>query len=275
MRKILLPVFAFIILMNVSRTAGAQNAPVIADAGTATGREVTLIAPGGIRAAVEQLIPDFEQKTGFKVIATFVSGGGSKQQVLRGDLFDLPIVQPPYPDVLASGYVVESSATPLASVAVGVAVKKGAPKPDISTPAAVKKMLLDAKSITCPDAATGAAAGVSINEMLKKLDIDEKVEPKIKRLRGSGPGGAGGGTAVSATVARGEAEIGMTFISEMNDPGIDIVGVLPREVSPRTTLVGFVSTHAKNPEAAKALLQYLSSAKATAVYASLGMEPGR
>jgi molybdate transport system substrate-binding protein len=262
MRRILLSAVAVAILISVPRCARAQT-------------EVTLIAPGGIRSAVEQLTPGFEQKTGYKVNATFRSGGGTTQQVVRGDVFDVPIVQPPYPDVLASGNVVESSATPLASVAVGVAVKKGAPKPDISTPEAVKKMLLSSKSIACPDAATGAAAGVSINEMLKKLGIDEQIEPKLMRVRGAGPGGAGGGDTAMAMVAKGEVEIGLTFLSEMNDPGIDRVGALPREISPRTALVGFVSTHAKNAEAAKALLQYLSSPQAAAVYKGIGMEPGR
>src|SRR6202030_4691491 len=106
------------------------------------------------------------------------------QQVTRGEVFDVPIVQPPYPEVLASGNVVASSATPLASVALGVAVRKGAPKPDISTPDAVKRMLLAAKSISYPDAASGAAAGVSFNETLKKLGIAEEMEPKIKRAQG-------------------------------------------------------------------------------------------
>jgi molybdate transport system substrate-binding protein len=261
-RFFFLSVVAVAVSLSISGIALAQT-------------EVTLIAPGGIRAPIEQLIPGFEKKTGYKVNATFGSGGGTKQQVVRGDVFDVPIVQPPLPDVLASGNVVESTATPLASVAVGVAVKKGAPKPDISTTDAVKKMLLSAKSIVCPDAATGAAAGVSINEMLKRLGIDEQVEPKLKRPKGNGPGGAGGGAVVSAMVGKGEVEIGMTFISEMNDPGIDIVGPLPREVVPWTPLVGFVSTHAKNPEAAKALLQYLSSPEAAAVYKSLGMQPGK
>jgi molybdate transport system substrate-binding protein len=237
--------------------------------------EVTLIAPGGIRAPIEKLIPGFEKKSGYKVNATFGSGGGTKKQVIQGDVFDVPIVQPPLPEVIASGNVVESTATPLASVAVGVAVKKGAPKPDISSTEAVKKMLLSAKSIVCPDAATGAAAGVSINEMLKRLGIDDQIEPKLTRPKGAGPGGAGGGAVVSSMVGKGEVEIGMTFISEMNDPGIDIVGPLPREVIPWTPLVGYVSTHAKNPEAAKALLKYLSSSEAAVVYKSLGMQPGK
>jgi len=262
MRRILLPAGTVAVLLSLSCGVRAQT-------------EVTLVAPGGIRSAVEQMAPGFEQKTGYKIKGTFLSGGGTKQEVVRGGAYDVPIVQPPYPDVLASGNVVEASATPLASVAVGVAVKKGAPRPDISTPEAVKKMLLAAKSISSPDASTGAAAGVSINEMLKKLGIDEQIEPKLKRVKGKGPGGAGGGDVAMAMVASGEVEIGLTFLSEMNDPGIDRVGALPREISPRTTLVGFISAHAKNPEAAKALLQYLSSPAAAAVYKAIGMEPGR
>src|SRR5258706_11441591 len=115
--------------------------------------EVTLIAPGGIRAAVEQMIPAFEKKTGHKVKATFGSGNGTKAQVTKGDAFDVPIVQPPFPELLASGNVVAASETPLAHVAVGVAVRPGTPHPDISTPEAVEKMLLSAKSNSYPDPA--------------------------------------------------------------------------------------------------------------------------
>jgi molybdate transport system substrate-binding protein len=229
--------------------------------------EVTLIAPGGIRAAVEQLIPGFEHKTGRKVKATFGSGLGTKKQVASGEAFDVPIVQPPFPEVLSSGNVVASSATPLASVAVGVAVRKGAPKPDISTPEAVKKMLLAAKSISYPDPKGGAAAGVSFDQTLRQLGIADQVESKLKRAQG--------GAGAMAMAAKGEVEIGLTFVSEMEDPGIDIVGALPREISQPTTLVGFVSTHAKDPAGAKALLEYLSSAEAAPVYKKLHMEPGR
>src|SRR5438067_13063891 len=101
---------------------------------SAIAADITLIAPGGIRAAVEQMIPAFEKKTGNTVKATFGSGNGTKQRVVKGDAFDVPIVQPPYPDVLASGNVIKSTETPLAHVAVGVAVRPGTPHPDISTP---------------------------------------------------------------------------------------------------------------------------------------------
>src|ERR1700730_17431530 len=109
--------------------------------------EVTLIAPGGIRTSIEQLIPGFEHKPGYKGKATFGSGGGTRKQVVQGDAFDVPVVQPPLQDVLASGNVAAVTLTPLAKVSVGVAVRKGASKPDISTPEAVKRTPLAAHSI--------------------------------------------------------------------------------------------------------------------------------
>src|SRR3954454_14026759 len=86
--------------------------------------EITLIATGGIREAIEKMIPEFERKTGHTVKATFGSGGGTKQQVMRGEAFDVPIVQPPLAEVLASGHVARGTETPLATVPVAVAVRK-------------------------------------------------------------------------------------------------------------------------------------------------------
>jgi molybdate transport system substrate-binding protein len=187
--------------------------------------------------------------------------------VVRGEPFDVPIVQPPYPDVLASGHVVVSSETPLATVAVAVAVRKGSVKPDISTPDAVRRMLLAAKTISYPDGASGAAAGVSFDATLEKLGIADQMKPKIKRAQG--------GAGAMALLAKGDVEIGLTFLSEITDPGVDVVGPLPRDISTPTALVGFLSAHAKAPEAAKALLVYLSSPEAAAAYRSCGMQPGR
>ena len=230
--------------------------------------EVTLIAPGGIRAAIVQMIPIFEKKTGHKVRATFGSGGGTKQQVARGEAFDVPIVQPPYPEVLASGHVVATSETPLARVAVGVAVRKGAAKPDISTPDAVKRLLLGSKLISYPNPSGGAAAGVSFDETLRKLGIADQMKPKIKLAQG--------GAGAMALVASGEVEIGLTFISEIiTEAGVDVVGPLPPEISTPTSLIAFVSAHTKAPDAAKALLAYLSSADAAVVYRAVGMEPAQ
>jgi len=138
--------------------SSAVLALVVAGATSASAVEVTLIAPGGIRAALQQMIPDFERKTGNTVKATYGSGGGTKAQVVKGDPFDVPVVQVPYDDVIKSGHVVVASETPLANVSVGLAVRTGTPKPDISTADAVKKLLLGAKFISYPNGAAGSAS---------------------------------------------------------------------------------------------------------------------
>ena len=142
--------------------------------------------------------------------ATFGSGGGTKARVIKGDPFDVPIVQPPLELVIASGHVIKDSETPLAVAPIAVAVRAGAAKPDISTSNSVKRMLLAAKSITYPNvegSAEGGAAGVSINETLARLGIVEAMRSKTK------PSATGFATA--KMVAAGEAEIGLVFLSEM------------------------------------------------------------
>ena len=225
--------------------------------------EITLISPASIRPALEQLLPGFERKTGDTVKVTFANGGRNKQQVASGEaVFDVAILQPPYPEVLASGHVVANSAAPFASLPIGVAVKHGAAKPDLSTADSVRRMLLSAKSITYPASAGGAAAGVSIEATFTMLGIAEQMKPKVRT----------GGGAI-AQVATGEVELYMTFLSEMIAPGIDLVGPLPPEISTPTALVGLMSTSAKNPAAAQNLLNYLSSSEATEIYKAHWMLP--
>jgi molybdate transport system substrate-binding protein len=233
--------------------------------GVSAGEPVTLIAPIGARAALQSLFPGFQDKTGYTVNATFGSGLATKKQIAQGDVFDVPIAQPPFPEILASGNVIRGSETPIASVSVAVAVKKGDPKPDITTPDAVRKMLLAAKSVSFPAPSFGAAAGVSFEKTLALLGIAKEMEPKLIRTQG--------GYAAMSLVAEGKADIGLTFLSEMNDPGIDIVGPLPAEISPPTKLVGFISAHGKNPAGAKALLDYLRSVAAATGYQKNGMQP--
>jgi molybdate transport system substrate-binding protein len=248
--------------------ASAALALALGSSTCASAVELTLIAPGGIRAALQQLFPGFEKKTGNTVKGTFGSGLGTKERVVKGEAFDVPVVQVPYEDVIKSGHVVVASETPLANVSVGLAVRTGAPKPDISTADAVKKLLLGAKSISYPNAANGAAAGVSFDETLKKLGIADEMKPKIKIAQG--------GAGAMALLAKGEVEYGLTFVSEIiTEPGVEAVGPLPRDISTPTFLSAFLSADSKNAEAAKALISYLSSPEAAAVYKERGMLPGR
>ena len=176
--------------------------------------EITLIGPGGIRAAGQELVTAFEKATGHKVTATFGSGGGTKERVIRGEPFDVPIVQLPLEPVIASGHVVAASETWLANVAVGLAVRSGAPKPDISNADAVKRLLLGAKAIAYPNAATGAGAGISFNATLQKLGIAEVMQPKIKIAQG--------GRGAMELLAKGEVDFGLTYISEIiTEPGVE------------------------------------------------------
>ena len=248
--------------------SSAILAAALGCAASASAVELTLIAPGGFRQAGTQLIAEFEKKTGNTVKATFGSGGGTKARVVKGEPFDVPIVQPPYQDVIASGHVVATSETPVANVAVGLAVRAGAPKPDISNAEAVKKLLLSAKAIAYPDAANGAGAGVSFDETLKKLGIYDQVQAKRKPAQG--------GAGAMALLAKSEVDYGLTYMSEiLPEPGVEAVGPLPKDIAPPTYLIGFVGKDSKNPDAAKALLAFLTSPEAAAVYKARGMEPGK
>ena len=248
--------------------SSAVAALILCGPSEARAQEVTLVAPGGMRCPIDRMTPDFNKKTGHVLKATIGAGGATHQQVVRGAPFDVPVVQPPYQDVIASGNVITGTETPLATVAIVVVVRKGERKPDISTPDAVKRMLLAAKAISYPDGANGlgGAAGVSFDDTQKKLGILDEMKPKVKRVQG---------VSLMQLLTRGDIDVAVTFSSEVNDPGVDVVGVLPRAISTPTALVGFISSHAKSPDAAKALLSYLSSSDAAAAYRACAMQPGR
>lgn len=227
---------------------------------------VTLISPGSVQPSIEELIPAFEAKTGRKVTATFASGGVTRQQVMRGEIFDVIILQPPYPEVLATGNVNAGSAVTLVTVALGIAGRKGAPKPDISTPEAVKRVLLASRGVAYPDE-PGGASGIAFLKVLDQLGIRQQMEPKLKH------GGTGGST--MELVVSGEADYGITFMSGMNRPGVEAIGPIPSELAPPTGYVGFLSANAKDPAAGKALLDYLASPAAAHAYTSRGFKAGQ
>src|SRR5436309_1297135 len=133
--------------------SAAVVAIVACGAQSARAEEVTLVAPGGMRCPLDVMKSGFEKKTGHILKATIGAGGATHRQVVQGAPFDVPVVQPPYKDVIDSGNVIASTETPLATVGIVVVVKKGEHKPDISSADAVKRMLLAAKGISYPDGA--------------------------------------------------------------------------------------------------------------------------
>ena len=227
---------------------------------------VTIVSRGD--DAFKKLVAEFEAKTGRKVAVRFPNFIESRDTIVKGEPFDVGIVEFPHDaDVIASGNVVSSSATLIANGWMAVAVKKGAPKPDISTPSAVKRMLLNAKSIAYPDPEGGTgASGVNVVTMLRRLGIEDAVKAKTTLTRG-------GGRAM-AMAASGETEIGITYyIGMYGDDKIDIVGILPAQIAPPTPLIGFISSKSKNPAAAKELLTFLTSPQAATTYKKYLLEP--
>lgn len=239
----------------------AWTAPHPQQASSGEVKEITVIGPTGMRASIEELAPAFKAKTGYDIKGTFAASLAEKKRVIDGEAFDVPIVMEPADDVLASGTVVGSSVHVLANVPIALAIKKGAPKPDISTPEAVKKTLLEAKAISYPHGNAGALSAVIIDQALDKLGISDQVLPKVK---------AGGGT---ANVVKGDVDFSLAFQSEITDPNVDIVGPLPASVAPPAPAVAFLSSHAKDPAIAKVLLDFLASSEAKAVYKAHGMIP--
>ena len=230
--------------------------------------EITLVAPGGIRTALQKLLPQFEAKTGCKVAPSFMSGGAAKAKIVAGEPFDVPILQPPLEAVLASSHVVPASEAQLATVSVVLAVRSDAAKPDISTADGVRDLLLGASSIACPDAARGAACGVSFEASLKELGIAAAVAAKIRPVRS--------GWVAIETLARGEVDVGVTFASEMDpDPRVQLLGPLPRAISTPTEFVAFVNAQAGVPKAAAALIEFLRAPEAAKTFVACGMTPGK
>ena len=228
--------------------------------------EVTLLAPNPVRRSIDKVAPGFESKTGYKLKVTYGKGLGTRRQVAQGEIFDVSILLPPYPEALASGNIDPKSATTLASLTLALGVKKGAPKSDISTPKAFKRTLLAAKTIAFVDPSVGSD-GFATRAALEKLGVIDLIDSKIKF----------GATAnvVGDFAAKGEADLCIYYLNEMENPGLDVVGRLPKQFATPVKVVAFISTHTKDAKAAKALVDYLSSPEAEASYEKDGMLPAR
>jgi molybdate transport system substrate-binding protein len=228
--------------------------------------EVTLLAPMPMGAPFKTLIAGFEAKTGDKVTAMYVPTLQMKTKVAAGQGADVNIMVPPYDEALSSGNLNAKSGKTLASFVVAIVVAKGAPHPDVSTPAAVKMTLLSAKSFVSIDPATGSA-GVAAQAALAKLGIADQVKDKVKLV-------AVGAALKAVTAGDGTFSLG-PYVSDvrMNEM-VDGLG-LPKGAYTPTNIVGYVSSKASNAKAAKALLDYLTSHEAEAEYKSIGMLPAR
>jgi len=229
--------------------------------------EITLLSPNPIQAEIDKLVADFQAKTGIHVKVTYGTGVSTRKTVASGQALDVSLLFAPFAEALKTGNIDRKSATVIARLRLAIAVKKGAPKPDISTPEAVKRTLLNAKSIISVDPEQGSVGG-AVLLALDKMGITGQVKPKIKWVQGGG--------VVQDSVAKGESEIALgPYLSDMRNPGLDVVGALPPGAATPVDITGFLSTSVKDPKAARALLDYLSSREATPTYQAAKMFPVR
>jgi molybdate transport system substrate-binding protein len=243
-------------------------APAFPRLSWAQSEEIRVICSGGFTAAYKILAPRFEQITGKKVASAYGASMGNApdaipQRLARGEPTDIIILARSALDEFAArGVVRPDSRVDLAESRIGVVVRAGAPKPDISTVDALRRTLLDAPSI----AYSASASGVYVStELYKKLGIDAEVTPKSRRILSE---------RVAAVVARGEADIGFQQISEIiGVQGAELVGALPAAVQQVTVFSAGVLTNAGQPEAAVELIRFLASANAAEAVASTGLDP--
>jgi molybdate transport system substrate-binding protein len=231
--------------------------------------EVRVMISGGLTAAFNALVPEFEKATGNKVLVAYGPSMGTTVNAIpvrleRGEPADVLImVGYALADLTKKGKVVPDSEVELVKSPIGVAVKAGAPKPDISTADTVKRALLAAKSVAYSDSASGVYIST---EMFKKLGIEEEMKGKARQIPA---------TPVGEIVAKGEAELGFQQISELKPvQGIDIIGPLPADLQKITVFSAGIATVSKEPEAAKALIKFLSSSPvASAELVRSGLDP--
>jgi molybdate transport system substrate-binding protein len=232
--------------------------------------EIKVVTSGGFTAAYLELVPQYESKTHDKLNTEFGPSMGTTHNAIpvrldRGEAIDVVIMAgPALDDLIKNGKVRAGSRVDLVQSLIGMAVKAGAPRPDISTVDALKHTLLAAKSIAYSDSASGVYLST---ELFPKLGIADEIKMKSKKIEADPVGGV---------VATGEFEIGFQQISELRPvKGIDIVGPLPAGAQRVTIFAAGIPVTATHPEAAKKLIEWLASPAAYSAIEKSGLEPAK
>jgi molybdate transport system substrate-binding protein len=251
------------------RNAAIIAANVLALAAFATGpagaAEVKVLASNALKTVLEELVPQFEKTTEHKLAITYGSTGTLSASIEKGTPFDLTILGADALDgFVKQGKLVASTRTAVARSGIGVAYRKGAPKPDISTAEALKRALLAAKSISFN---TQGLSGTHMLSVVERLGITAEVKPKVKVPPVS----------AAVDVANGVADLGMTQVSEIlphASEGAELAGPLPADVQLYTAFAAALAAKAQQPDAAKALINFLTAPAMAPVLKAKGLEAG-
>ena len=257
------------LMQNITRRVGLISIGLLLIAShIAHAAEIRVITSGAFTEAYKQLIPIYEQASGHKVISAYGASIGNAPDSIpsrfaRGEKFDLVILSEGGLEALMKeGKLVKGSRVDLARSQIGAAVRKGTPKPDISTVAALKQALLNAKSV----AYSASASGTYIStEMFPKLGIADQMKDKAKRIMSE---------RVGAVVARGDAELGFQQVSELiYFKELDFLGTIPDEVQQTIFFSSALVEGAEQQEAAKHLVRFFTSPAVASIVRATGLDP--
>ena len=231
---------------------------------TAHGAEVRLISANALKEIVMDLVPDFERASGHKVTPIWAGTEAISKRIADGEVVDVVLIAAPNIDkLIADGKLAKGSRTDITKSGIGVAVRAGASKPDISSSEAVKNAALNAKSI----ALSSGPSGAYIVDLFRKMGIHDQIKDKVKQTPS--------GVQVADLVARGEVELGFQQISEMlHAKGIQFLGPLPADIQHTTVYSTGLHAASPQPDAANALVKFLSAPGAGATIRKHGMTPG-
>lgn len=237
---------------------------ITAIGGPTLGAEIKVVGSPGFREAYTELLPGFEKMTGNKVTTSWGGVTEVARRVAGGETADvviLPVAQ--IDDLIARGKLIMSTRIVVAKSGVGVAVKRGAPKIDISSGDAVRKAILAAKSI----AYSTGPSGAHMADLIRKWGIADQLKGKIVIAPADTP--------VGIVVARGGADVGFQQVSELiHVKEIDYLGPLPADIQETTVFAAAIHKDARSPDAARALVRFLSAPEAASVIKKAGMDPG-
>ena len=230
----------------------------------ASAADIKILTAGAFKQVLVAMLPDFEKQSGHKVAIDNDTVGALVKRINGGEAFDVVIASPgALDDLVKSGKIAAAERAALAKVGIGVAVREGAPRPDIATVEAFKRAVIEAKSVAYIDPAAGGSSGIYLARLFERLGLADIVKPKARLI----PGGA-----VAEHVTRGEAELGIHQISEILPvKGVVLVGPLPAEIQNFTVYAAGLGAAARDPAAGRDLIAFLSGPKAGPVLASKGM----
>ena len=243
------------------------TAVLVSLAGMAAGADIRLLSVGAVQNAVRPLAADFSKDTGHKIVFTVGSPAVVAQKIKDGEIFDAVIVSEPAMDRLdKEGIVNPESRVRLANTGIGVAVRAGAPAPNLATPDAFKQALLAAKSVVYGDPTLPNQSGEKAEQILAKAGILDALKPKLRIVPGQAES--------QDLIAKGEVEMGLYNLSEIPEgKGLKIAGPVPAPLQIATTYEGALMSDGSVPQAAREFIRFLSEPEARAKWLAAKLEP--